>query len=154
MTIKIRPATPTDIDSIMTLMPRLAEFELPENRKPEYFWQEDAKVLQEWATGEKSNVFVLVGVDEREKILGVTIVSMGDEFFSHEPSAHLEVVTVAKEADGSGLGRRLIVASEAEAKKRGALSMSLHVVKNNHRARHVYEKIGYTEELIRAIKFL
>ncbi len=153
MTYTIRTATSEDVEPILKLMPRLADFELPDRRKPEQFWHEDAKVLKAWANGERSEVFVLVGTTDANEIHGVTIVTMGDEFFSHEPSAHLEVVTVAPEADGTGLGRRLIAASEEEAKKRGALSMSLHVLKNNHRARHVYEKIGFTEELIRATKF-
>ncbi|MGB1253111.1 MAG: GNAT family N-acetyltransferase [Candidatus Promineifilaceae bacterium] len=147
----IRDATSADISTILQIMPRLAEFDLPARRSAEVFWSEDAKLLKRWGAGDAPNCFVHVA-DANGVVVGVTIVTLGEEFFDHSPSAHLEVVCVAKSADGHGLGRVLIDNAETEARKRGAGSMSLHVVANNKRARHVYERIGYTEELVRCIK--
>ncbi len=48
----------------------------------------------------------------------------------------------------------MCAAVEDEARARGAHSMTLHVFGNNRRARALYAKIGYDEELIRAIKHL
>ena len=147
----IREAVSADIPAILPIMHRLAEFELPAKRTPDMFWSEDAKLLAAWGKGDAPHCFVHVA-DASGQVVGVTIVTLGEEFFDHTPSAHLEVVTVAKSADGHGIGRALIDNAEAEARKRGAGSMSLHVVANNERARHVYQRIGYTEELLRCIK--
>ena len=151
MRYKIREAASVDIPHILKIMPRLAEFELPPRRTPEMFWSEDTKLLQTWGAGDAPHCFVHVA-DSAGDVVGVTIVTLGEEFFDHTPSAHLEVVCVAKSADSHGIGRALIANAELEAQKRGAGSLSLHVVANNKRARHVYQKIGFTEELVRCIK--
>ena len=151
MDFVIREAVSADIPHILKIMPRLAEFELPPRRTSEMLWSEDAKLLKRWADGDAPHCFVHVA-DCDGSVVGVTIVTLGEEFFDHTPSAHLEVVCVAKSADGHGVGRTLIANAEAEAQQRGAGSLSLHVVANNRRARHVYQKIGFTEELVRCIK--
>ncbi len=87
-------------------------------------------------------------------MLGLSLVRFREEMLSHEPSAHLEVLAVAREAEGKGIGRALIVAAENAAQERGALTMTLHVFANNTRARYVYEKLGYSGEIIRYIKDL
>jgi len=48
----------------------------------------------------------------------------------------------------------LIGEAETEAANRGAATMSLNVLGNNSRARHVYQKLGYTEEMIHCVRFL
>lgn len=74
------------------------------------------------------------------------------ELLSHEPSAHLEALAVGEGAEGMGIGGALIAATEEEARARGALSITLHVFTRNHRARKVYKRAGYDEELIRCTK--
>jgi ribosomal protein S18 acetylase RimI-like enzyme len=95
-----------------------------------------------------------VAVDANNAVLGLSLVRLREEMLSHEPSAHLEVLAVAREAEGKGIGRALIVAAENAAQERGALTMTLHVFANNTRARHVYEELGYSGEIIRYIKEL
>jgi ribosomal protein S18 acetylase RimI-like enzyme len=46
------------------------------------------------------------------------------------------------------------VAAENAAQERGALTMTLHVFANNTCARHVYEELGYSGEILRYIKDL
>lgn len=148
----IREAKSADVPTLIILFKRLAEFELPPKRSPEVFYAMDVKMLEAWERGETPNVFVHVAEGADGTLLGVTMVSLQEEFFDHSPSAHLEVVAVAQSADGLGVGKALIANAESEARTRGAGSMSLHVVANNERARHVYKTIGYNEELIRCIK--
>jgi ribosomal protein S18 acetylase RimI-like enzyme len=95
-----------------------------------------------------------VAVDTQNAILGVALVSLGEELLSHAPSAHLEVLVVAEGAEGNGIGQALVTEAETIARERGALSMTLHVFATNTRARQVYERLGYTGELIRYIKYL
>ena len=80
------------------------------------------------------------------------MVTLGPELLSHAPSAHLEAIAVSEKVEGKGVGKALLEASEASARQRGALSMSLHVFATNARARSIYERAGYDEELIRCIK--
>ena len=47
---------------------------------------------------------------------------------------------------------KLIKAVVSEAKKRGAESITLHVFRKNERARALYKKLGYDEELLRCSK--
>ncbi len=154
MLLHNRWAQASDMERIIQLLPRLADYELPPNRSPEVFWQDDAQLVREWAEDQRPNSVIRVAVDEADVVFAVAIVTYRPDHFSGLPNAHLETIVVAPEADGLGAGRSLIADMEEEAVKQGALSMSLHVMSNNLRARHVYETLGYNEEMIRAIKFL
>ena len=152
MDYAIRPAQIMDLEAMIALLPRLAEFELPPKRVAAQLWEGDAALLRRWAGGEAPECFVEVAVDPGGALLGVALVSLREELLSHEPSAHLEVIVLDPRADGHGIGRALIASVEAAARQKGARSMSLHVFANNHRARHVYAQIGYEGELLRYIK--
>ncbi len=148
----VRPATRTDEAAILEILPRLADFNLPESRNPDHLWQGDAAMLAEWASGSRTDMNVFVAEDDSACIVGSSIVSLREELLSHEPSAHLEVLVLAKSAEGQGLGKRLIAAAEEYAKSHGAITMTLHVFDSNNRARSLYEKCGFNAELLRYIK--
>ena len=150
--MNILKATAADCESMLELFPRLASFDLPDNRNPEHLWGDDARLLTDWASGNRNDCFVHVAKDEDGRVLGVVMVTLKPELLSHAPSAHLEVLVVAENAEGQGVGASLLVAAEEEARQRGALSMTLHVFARNQRARQVYERAGYDGELIRYIK--
>jgi ribosomal protein S18 acetylase RimI-like enzyme len=54
--------------------------------------------------------------------------------------ARMRQVAVAPDAQGLGIGRRLVVESEAEARRRGAARMTLHA---RQTAVAFYERLGY-----------
>lgn len=149
-----REAEPDDAPAILDLLPRLADYELPEGRRSEMFWADDADLIQSWAEGEAEGVHLSVGDDAEGQIVGAAMITIGPDKFSGEACAHLEVVVIAPAADGSGLGRQLISDMEERARSLGATIMSLHVMGNNGRARHVYQELGFSEEMIRAVKWL
>ncbi len=149
---KIRAATATDGEAMLALMPRLSAFEIPESRTPEHLWLDDAKLLREWICGGADDCFVHVAEDDGGAILGLTLVRLRPEPLSHEPSAHLEAIAVAKGAEGRGIGQALLGAAEENAHKQGAQTMTLHVFSTNTRARQFYERSGYDGEVIRYIK--
>jgi len=150
--MKIEEASTADHDRLLELFPRLASFDVPENRNPKHLWGGDAEMLADWAAGKRADIFVHVAKADDGTILGVSMVTMRPELLSHAPSAHLEVVVVAEGAEGKGIGGKLLEVAEEEAQKRGALSMTLHVFARNRRAREVYERAGYYGELLRYIK--
>lgn len=154
MSVRVRRAGNDDGDAILALMPRLASFDLPNSRNPVDLWRSDAAMFQRWLDGQAAECFVHVAVDDAQKILGFTLVSLRPELLSHEPSAHLEAIAVGEGAEGMGVGQALLAAAENEAKAHGALTITLHVFANNTRARDFYEKSDYDGELIRYIKEL
>ena len=154
MTPPIRPATPSDVDAILQLFPRLAAFPIPPERRPEDLWRGDAELLRQWGTGEAPQCLVFVAVGAAQAIVGVALAQLREELISHEPSAHLEVLVVRADAEGRGIGQRLIEETKRAVRIRGAVSLTLHVFARNTRARAVYERLGFSGELIRYIKFL
>jgi len=152
MSFDIERADPKDCDAMLALFPRLASFDLPNDRNPEHLWSGDAEMLREWAGGGNTNCIVHVAKSPDGSIAGVTMVTLGPELLSHAPSAHLEVIVVSEKAEGKGVGKALLEAAENGARERGASSMSLHVFATNARARNIYKRAGYDEELIRCIK--
>lgn len=154
MRLTTRAGESADAEAVIELLPRLADYELPARREAPMFWSGDADLVRSWAVGEAPATFVRVGVESETRIVAAAVVTMNADFFSGEPNAHLEAIVVHRSADGHGVGRRLIEECEEEASSRGARSMSLHVLGNNHRARSIYRKLGYDEEMIRAVRFL
>ncbi|MDX1404652.1 MAG: GNAT family N-acetyltransferase [Woeseiaceae bacterium] len=154
MSFQVRDAVRGDGEAILALMPRLAAFEVPDSRNPHDLWRSDAAMFQRWLDGEAPQCFVQVAANESKEIIGFTLVSLRPELLSHEPSAHLEAIAVSDKAEGMGVGQALLAAAEAEARSKGAKSMTLHVFAVNSRARGFYEKSGYDGELIRYTKAL
>ena len=151
--INIRPATPDDAEAILSLMPRLADFDIPETRNPVHLWKDDAALLRRWVDGE-AECLVHVAEDAEGSILGFSMVRLRPELLSHEPSAHLEAIALDERAEGKGVAKALLDAAEREAFAGGALTMTLHVFANNERARNFYDRAGYDGELMRYIKHL
>jgi ribosomal protein S18 acetylase RimI-like enzyme len=152
MSVRIEEADPADCEAILTLFPRLASFDVPNNRNPDHLWGGDAKLLRQWAGGGKENCMVHVARNDEGTIVGVAMVTLNPELLSRSPSAHVEVIAVAEDAEGQGVGKDLMAAAEDGARNRGANSITLFVFANNARARRVYERAGFNEELIRCIK--
>lgn len=152
MNFTIRTATQADANEMMALLPNLTDFELPANRNPDHLWHGDRDMLKSWLDNKAPDTFVLVAVNDSDSVMGVSIVTMREEMLSHEPSSHLEVLSVSSEAHRQGIGQSLITHSEKEAKTRGANSMTLHVFSNNKRARALYDKHGFNGELMRYYK--
>ncbi len=142
----------SDIDSLAALFPRLASFSVPDRRNPKHLWEGDYELLLEWTRGDSPHCLVNVAKDDDGNVLGMTMVTLREELLSHSPSAHLEVLVVAAEAEGCGVGGALLAAAESSAREHGARSMSLHVFARNERARAIYERAGYDGELLRYIK--
>lgn len=146
---------------MLTLLPELADFDLPPKRDPKDLWVGDMTLLEailnETTPDKTANQsFACVAVDmtpDVEKVLGLIIVTMRDELMSHAPSAHLEAIVVHADARGIGLGRKLLAEAESRAKARDAQSLSLHVFARNERALTLYKAQGFDPELIRAIKW-
>ncbi len=149
----ITPANVGDLEGIESLLPRLADFDVPAHRNPDHLWQGDREIIRQWASGTRSDMDIIVALTtEARTILGVAVITTRNELLSGEPSAHLEVLALAKSAEGFGIGSALMQESETVAASRGARSLSLHVFANNTKARALYERQGFDGELMRYYK--
>ena len=74
------------------------------------------------------------------------------EFLTSIPSAHIEILALAKNAEGYGIGSALMKEAEAMASRRKLDGISLNVFTNNERARALYERHGFQGELMRYYK--
>jgi len=153
MNFEVRTATVNDVDAMLALLPRLADFDVPAHRRPEHLWQHDALLLQSWQAGDAPQCLVEVATTD-DGIVGLTMTSMQPDPLTHAPAAHLEVIAVAAGAEGTGVGRALLAAAERNAWAHGARSITLHVIDSNRRARRFYEQSGYVGEMVRYIKSL
>lgn len=152
--MKIRDALPADGEAMLALMPRLADFEVPEGRQADHLYNDDAKLMRQWVAGKVNDCLVQVAVDDDGNIVGFTLTRLRPDALSHEPSAHLEAIAVSSAAEGHGVGRALLGAAEDNCKLHGAKSLTLHVISTNERARSFYERSGYFGEMLRYIKRL
>lgn len=152
--MEIRDAVVGDGDAMLALIPRLAAFDIPEGRIPEHLYQDDEALLRRWLARDEEECLVQVAVDDNDVVLGFTLTRLRPDALSHEPSAHLEAIAVSADAEGQGVGRALLEANEANARKHGARSLTLHVISTNSRARSFYERSGYFGEMFRYIKKL
>lgn len=138
------------------LLPRLANFQIPDVRQAEQLWHGDRELLLAWQRGERECLVYVAtskGQDQTDgSLYGACIVTLRKELLSGEPSAHLEVLVLSAEAEGHGIGFALLQQAEQAARDAGAINMSLHVFANNTRARQLYENAGFDGELLRYFK--
>lgn len=151
MKYSIRSGTSQDLPGIEKLLPRLADFDVPAYRTPEHLWHGDRDIIIEWADGKRADIKVVVAIAE-DTVVGVAVLTFKKELLSGEPSAHLEVLAVGKNAEGAGVGSALMKEIETIASTNGAQGISLHVFSNNKRARALYERQGFNDELMRYFK--
>ena len=65
--------------------------------------------------------------------------------FAARPVVNVHDLAVLEGHRGRGLGRGLLEAVEAEARRRGAVRITLEVLENNRAARAAYERFGFVE---------
>ena len=140
-----------DGGNVIALLPRLAEFNHPERLAAEDFWCSDVETVRRWQRGDEPNCFIMLARVKPEDLVGAALVRMMPEVMSRHPSCHLEALIVDSAFEGHGVGTALIAAAKCEAKNRGALSMTLNVFETNHRARRLYDRLGFYEEIHRCI---
>ena len=150
----IRGASKEDESQILTLLPYLADFDIPIRRSSADLWSGDADLAKTILSGNAPSSFIDVAERDGGTVVGLIMVSLREELLSHAPSAHLEAIVVAPNARGTGLGKRLMMHCEDKVRQQGASSLTLHVFSRNARARALYASEGFDEDLVRAIKWL
>lgn len=150
--ITIRPATPDDTDFILSLVPRFVAFELPKGRRKREtlaaIHADIERALREAPPGD--HFFIADDADGRRA--GFVHLQVQRDFFTGRRACHVADLAVAPGRDGQGIGRALLVHAEAWAGKNRCKLLTLSVFPGNARARELYERSGFTYDLLRMAK--
>lgn len=150
--VHVRPFAASDRDAVLGLVPRLAIGIAP--------WRDPGAMLtatRGWVDGSIAeigpNKAVLVAEDDHGRCVG--FLSIGhDTYFTGEPQAYIGELAVAEDAEGGGVGRALVKASEVWALAHGYALVVLDTGAANTRARGFYARLGYVEEGVKLTKVL
>jgi GNAT superfamily N-acetyltransferase len=142
----IRPARPEDEARILALADRLAAFD-PATRSAAEIANRERRALAEALGRPAPGSALLVADDPQLGVVGVVFLESRRDYFTNQPHAHVGILAVAREAEGKGLGRALLAASEAWARKEGFSRLTLAVFADNSRAKELYARQGWQVEL-------
>lgn len=78
-----------------------------------------------------------------DEALGLANCITGFSTFAARPLVNIHDMAVLPEARGKGVGKALMLAVEAEARKRGACKITLEVLSGNDTAKGLYAALGY-----------
>lgn len=150
--IHIRLAAVDDDDFILGLVERFVDFELPAWRRrgetAAGIRTDIARALSSQPTG--SHLFV-VEDDDGERV-GFLHLQNTNDFFTGAPNCHISDLVVAPGHDGKGIGSALLAYAYDWAREHHCRHVTLAVFPGNERARALYAKHGYGEEMIRMAK--
>jgi len=150
--VRIRPARPDDLATVLSLAGRLAEFSLPPWRTGAQVIETERRALARAFAAAAADAPVFVAEDAGAVPLGFMYLETLVDYFTARSHAHIAILAVAASAEGRGVGRALLDAADQWARERGHPFITLNVFSRNTRARAVYERLGYGPETIRYLK--
>ena len=152
MELTIRSALASDERALLALASRMANFELPPWRGADEITSADGRAMIDALRGGHPDSEVFVA--ERDgRAAGCLHMVVAQDFFGRR-HAHLSVIATSREAEGTGVGRELMNFADEWARVRALPFITLNVFAANARARRLYEKAGYTLELLKYAKSL
>lgn len=146
----VREARADDREQIVQLMTGLALFDLPDWRSADEIAAADVHLFDRYidtTTNSRIGVFV-AELPDVESLAGVVIGQVRTDYFTGQPTLHVEVLVVAGDAQGKGVGRALMDRAERYASGADAAAVTLTVFHRNSNARKVYERLGYEPEFV------
>lgn len=147
-----RPANSSDAPRIRELAVRLMDQSLPRWRDPAPLKEKLSEALAAYEGDLPQDHLLLVCEDERGWVAGFAHAGMDADFFSGEAQAHLYYLVTDPACEGKGVGRMLMNAVEEFARDRSATGILLYVFATNDRARSVYERYGFQEDMLKMVK--
>jgi ribosomal protein S18 acetylase RimI-like enzyme len=153
--LSIRSARHDDEAFLLSLLPRLADFPLPEWRTADEIARGDRPILLEALHGGIEHAAILVAeFSPGGERAGYVFATTKHDYFTRAAHAHVEVIAVTPEAERRGVARALMYAVEEWARRRGYRHVTLNVFGRNARAKALYDSLGYEVETIHYRKSL
>jgi ribosomal protein S18 acetylase RimI-like enzyme len=152
MSILIRNYTPQDREFILTLVPRFSEFPLPEWRSRAEIDTANREILGKALDTPEVGSQIWVAEDENGTPAGFVHLQTQTDYFTGEKHGYISDLAVAATFEGHGVGRTLLDAAEAWARKQNFRLLTLYVFAGNDHARRIYEKRGFAPEVVKYVK--
>jgi len=80
-----------------------------------------------------------------ERAVGMAVCFLGFSTFAARPLLNVHDLVVRPDQRGQAIGEALLAAAEAEARRRGCAKLTLEVQDDNHPARRLYARFGFTD---------
>lgn len=145
---RIESGEPGDERRLLEMAGRLADFELPPWRSEREIARCKDALIRGALHHQAGEAGVLVARHASGEILGFTLMAPRQDAFSGEHHAHLEILVVSEDLEGTGVADALLGTTEQQAAEAGYPVMSLGLFANNRRARSFYTRHGYQPELL------
>jgi ribosomal protein S18 acetylase RimI-like enzyme len=152
MNIHIRLFTPSDTTFIESLIPRFSEFDLPAWRQKDEIDNTNLASLKKAMDTPEPGSAIYIAEDETGKRAGFLHLQTQTDYFNGKKVGYISDLAVDSSFEGHGIGRILLDKAEEWAHEQGCHLLSLYVFSNNLRARKIYEKLGFNEEVTKYIK--
>jgi ribosomal protein S18 acetylase RimI-like enzyme len=150
----IRPLSNADGEFVTRVAPRLFHGPTISPRDPARFQAYFATFTPADLTREAgTEAFVATSVVHDEP-LGLLVIKPDFDYFTDHPRAYVEILVVAEEAEGRGVGRALMAHAEQWGREHGCHEVVLDVFANNPSALAFYERIGFAPDHVRMSKSL
>jgi len=144
--LSIRPAVPSDASAIRTLAERLPAFG-PSTRSAAEIVQRERAALAAALSRPTEGSALLVAEHGSRGVVGVVLLDSRRDYFTDEAHGHVAILAVAHDVEGQGVGRALLKAADDWGRGRGFAKLTLAVFTDNRRAKEVYERQGWRQEL-------
>ena len=153
--LSIRSARHDDEAFLLSLLPRLADFPLPDWRTADEIARGDRPVLLDALHGRIEHAAILVAeLSPGGERAGYVFATTKHDYFTRAAHAHVEVIAVTPDAERRGVARALMDAIEEWARRRGFRHVTLNVFDRNTRAKALYDSLGYEVETVHYRKAL
>jgi ribosomal protein S18 acetylase RimI-like enzyme len=152
MNIHIRPFTSSDTNFVESLVPRFSEFDLPIWRQKDEINNTNLASLKKAMETPDPGSAIYIAEDETGKRAGFLHLQTQTDYFNGKNVGYISDLAVEAAFEGQGIGRILLEKAEEWARAEGCHLLSLYVFSNNSRARKLYEKLGFNEEVTKYIK--
>ena len=152
MSFRIRHYTPADQEFVLSLAERFSDFELPAWRSTAELDNANQVALKKVLEVPELESVLLLAEDETGQPAGFVYLHSQMDFFSRQRVGYLSDLAEDKAFEGQGVGRLLMEAAEAWACEQGYPHLALNVFATNVRAREIYEKFGFQQEVVKYVK--
>ena len=150
--VHVRSANPDDLEFILSLTPRLTDFDLPAWRNSDAIQASSDDLLRNALLTPPVGSAVLIASSASGERLGFIHLETEHEFFTAEPQGYVANLAVNGESEGKGIGKALMSAAETWTKVQGMQHLTLFVFAGNTGARTFYEKLGFAEDSLKLVK--
>lgn len=148
--IEIRAFSSADSEFLARVTPRIRPADTASPRDPDAMDRFFGELAQGRLLREPGAEAFVATVDDEP--CGLVSIRPDVDYFTGHPRAYVDILVVAKDAEGGGVGRALMNHVERWALAGGFREVVLDVFADNHGAITFYERCGYRPDHIRMAK--